>query len=261
MKSIISKKYYPFALILAALLTAIFSTSIVAEPPMWADSLADELDQVDAAGTTIYMLTRQHGSVRGLGYALIVHGAGQHPDWQTLIRPLRQKLPDYGWSTVSVEMPDSTNDNGNPDYPALISTSAAHFEAALNHLKSVGAERIVVIGYGMGARLAVNWVSQATPPEVKAIIMISMKDGEAQSGLDSNMDMVKLNIPILDIIADNDNPSVVEASKERLRYRLQLPQYRQLLIYAADQYYSQQEEELIKRIRGWLKQTFEKKDN
>lgn len=261
MNSNISKKYKLPALIAAGFITALLTAGVQAEPPPWADTLADELDQVDAAGNTIYLLTRQQGTARAAGHVLIVHDSGQHPDWQTLIRPLRLRLPDYGWSSVSVEMPEPVSENGNMDYPALLTTSRAYFDAVYNHLKSIGAERVVVIGYGMGARLAVNWVNQSSPPEVKAMILISMKDGDAKSGLDSNMDMVNLTIPILDVIAENDRPEVIEAGEERLRYRLRLPQYRQLVIYAADQYYSQQEEELIKRIRGWLKQTFDKKDN
>lgn len=259
MKSPVAKKHNLIHLLLTALLAAIFSQHIRAEPPLWAETLTDELDQVDAGGNNISLLTRQQGYARGLGHVLIVHGVGQHPDWHALIRPMRQKLPDYGWTSVSVEMPEMVKEDGNIDHPALLAASTAHFEAALTHMKSIGAERIVVIGYGMGARLAVNWINKTTPPAVKAIVLISMEDGSEKSGLDSNMDTVSLNLPMLDILAENDKVQALEAGAERLRYRLRLPQYRQLVIYAADQYYSQMEDELIKRIRGWLKLTFEKK--
>ncbi len=43
---------------------------------------------------------------RTLGAVLFVHGAGQTPDWPGTIDLLRTTLPDFGWATLSVSMPD-----------------------------------------------------------------------------------------------------------------------------------------------------------
>ena len=40
------------------------------------------------------------------GAVLLLHDLEQHADWPYLIRPLRQALPDAGWFTLSLNLPD-----------------------------------------------------------------------------------------------------------------------------------------------------------
>ncbi len=42
-----------------------------------------------------------------MGAVLIVHDLGQHPDWPHVVRPLRQGLPDQGWHTLSIMLPEA----------------------------------------------------------------------------------------------------------------------------------------------------------
>lgn len=42
------------------------------------------------------------------GAILLIHDKEQHADWPQVIRPLRQKLPEFGWYTLSVSLPDDT---------------------------------------------------------------------------------------------------------------------------------------------------------
>jgi len=39
------------------------------------------------------------------GQVLMLPGDGQHPDWPLGIAPLRQVLPEYGWTTLSISLP------------------------------------------------------------------------------------------------------------------------------------------------------------
>lgn len=39
------------------------------------------------------------------GAALILHDQGQHLLWPALVAPLQQSLPDYGWATLTIELP------------------------------------------------------------------------------------------------------------------------------------------------------------
>ena len=43
------------------------------------------------------------------GAVLILHDDGQHPDWPGTVHPLRTNLPQFGWTTLSVSMPDTAN--------------------------------------------------------------------------------------------------------------------------------------------------------
>lgn len=39
------------------------------------------------------------------GGVLLLHDQGQHANWPSLIAPLREMLPDYGWTTLAIELP------------------------------------------------------------------------------------------------------------------------------------------------------------
>lgn len=53
-----------------------------------------------------YALYQPHHAAKSLGGVLLVHDVGQHGDWPRLIRPLRQGLALYGWSTLSLNLQD-----------------------------------------------------------------------------------------------------------------------------------------------------------
>ncbi len=40
------------------------------------------------------------------GVVILVPGDGESPDWPQAIGPLRRKLPDAGWQTLSLALPD-----------------------------------------------------------------------------------------------------------------------------------------------------------
>jgi hypothetical protein len=39
------------------------------------------------------------------GAVILLHGIGVHPAWPDVIEPLRMELPEYGWHTLSLQMP------------------------------------------------------------------------------------------------------------------------------------------------------------
>jgi hypothetical protein len=234
-----------------------------AEPPEWSQSanrLAPDskLEKLNAAGKTFHALQLEPGTADNTGHILLLHDARQHPDWPQVIRPLRLALPKFGWTTFSIELPDAEQQVSDKHYAELLDQATAHILAAQGQLQDMGARRIVIIAYGLGARMAVDWLSKTPQSSVSALVLISMADGESNSGIDSNQDLIKIKIPVLDIYAEHDAVKVLKAADERRRQRGRMAEYRQLEIFAADQYYSRQEDELIKRIRGWLKRTIGK---
>ncbi len=40
------------------------------------------------------------------GAILIIHAEGEHPSWPQTTKPLHDSLPDYGWATMAVNLPD-----------------------------------------------------------------------------------------------------------------------------------------------------------
>lgn len=43
------------------------------------------------------------------GLVILLHGEGETADWPTAIGPLRRQLPDVGWSTLSLSLPEAPN--------------------------------------------------------------------------------------------------------------------------------------------------------
>ncbi len=50
------------------------------------------------------LLTERSGNPQG--GVLILHDQGQHGHWPDNVAPLREYLPDYGWTTLSISLPD-----------------------------------------------------------------------------------------------------------------------------------------------------------
>jgi hypothetical protein len=48
----------------------------------------------------------QESSGRPQGAALILHDNGQHLLWPRVIAPLQEQLPEYGWATLSIDLPE-----------------------------------------------------------------------------------------------------------------------------------------------------------
>lgn len=65
---------------------------------------------------------------------IVVHGIGVHPDWG-LVSALRQRLPDLGYTTLSVQMPVLKADAKGEDYPPTFPEAAPRLAQAAAFLK------------------------------------------------------------------------------------------------------------------------------
>lgn len=59
----------------------------------------------------------QESSGRPQGAALILHDNGQHLLWPRAISPLQEQLPDYGWATLTIDLPEQP---ARPQPPASV---------------------------------------------------------------------------------------------------------------------------------------------
>lgn len=62
------------------------------------------------------LLTERSGTPQG--GVLILHDQGQHGHWPDSVAPLREYLPDYGWTTLSIGLPDVPPPSGRQVSPA-----------------------------------------------------------------------------------------------------------------------------------------------
>ena len=67
---------------------------------------------------------------------VVVHGIGIHPDWG-IIGTLRQRLPDHGYTTLSIQMPILAVD-AKPEDVAHFPEAVERLQLAVAYLKSKG---------------------------------------------------------------------------------------------------------------------------
>lgn len=218
------------------------------------------------------------------GAAIILHAAGAHPDWPEVVAPLRKALPDFGWITLSVQMPVLPRTAELSDYGPLFEDVPSRLDSAIAELQSRGIQNIVIIGHGLGSIMAASYLAERDNTPVKAFIGISMGDYQyIDKHFDTTHLLAQIAMPMLDIYGSRDNSAVVNTAQLRARAAqlagLSATMNRQLNVYqksangrsaatrkagyityrrfeiaGADADFTGFEAILIKRIVGWLKQ-------
>lgn len=69
-----------------------------------------EQQQLQTGGDTFLALWKPANTGDPKGAVIIIPGAGETADWPQVIGPLRKKLPDVEWSSLSITLPDLQSD-------------------------------------------------------------------------------------------------------------------------------------------------------
>jgi hypothetical protein len=92
-----------------------------------------EQQQLQAGDERFLALWKPANADEAKGAVVIVPGADESADWPNAVGPLRRKLPDAGWSSLSVSLPDAYNDGvfaRSADAPATDDKAAADKDKA-----------------------------------------------------------------------------------------------------------------------------------
>ena len=73
-----------------------------------------EQQQLQAGSDSFLALWKPANSGEPEGVVIIVPGAGENADWPQAIGPLRRKLPDANWGSLSLSLPDMSMDTLPP---------------------------------------------------------------------------------------------------------------------------------------------------
>lgn len=69
-----------------------------------------EQQQLQAGDESFLALWKPANTDSPKGAVIVIPGAGENADWPNAVGPLRRKLPDVGWSSLSLTMPDALED-------------------------------------------------------------------------------------------------------------------------------------------------------
>lgn len=243
-----------------SLFYALSHASDTAKEKRWAEQIVDSVmvgdpEWLKVGKSKILSLYTEHSAEKAQGAAIVIHGVGVHPNWDQIIRPIRSQLPEYGWSTLSIQMPVLVNDAKYSEYAKLFNEVGPRINAAVKFLKAKGISNIVIIGHSLGATMAAYYLRDKPAKSVKALIAIgstgsTFKDKE--KNYFKSLETIKL--PILDIFGAIDLPEVMEGAEQKkaLARKFGNTKYTQIKVAGANHFFNNKEDVLIKRVRGWL---------
>lgn len=284
--TVMLEKSWIFLFLWMTLVTNVFAIDADREK-FWDEEVRNRIkigkaESIQAGDHKFLSIFTQESSNFPQGGILLLHDHGGHPDWPELIQPLRTQLPDFGWSTLAMQMPVPKESTPALEYELLFKEASKRIIAGVSYLQTKGIRNIVLIGHGLGASMGAYHLSTTNTKDIKAYIGIGMSMLETKPELEITQLMEKIRIPILDIYGMSDRPEVTQSAPDRIRsakrgatvafnkkdvemltqsIRANRPNsktagfvsFRQIKIEGANHFFNHQEDDLIKRIRGWLK--------
>lgn len=233
--------------------------SDAAKEKRWADQVVDSILVGDAlwlevSGQKILSIYTENATAKARGAAIILHGKGVHPNWADVIHPLRTQLPDYGWHTLSVQMPILANEATNKEYAPLFDEAAPRINAAIATLKSKGINNIVLIAHSIGAAMSTYYLANNPKSGVLALVGIGMGGKREDPRMDNTVHLQKITIPTLDLYGSQDLDDVLSSAKKRASAarKADNKNYHQRKIEGANHFFRSMDDTLVKQVRGWL---------
>mgnify|MGYP006184544053 FL=1 len=256
-----------------------------------------EQQQLQAGSDSFLALWKPANTAEPEGVVIIVPGSGESADWPQAIGPLRRKLPDANWGSLSLSLPDvsvdtlpprvmeapnatvdtSSKEASTADKPIEQAASAeaegtdpavvpgadeqdktdasrifARIDAAVAFAQTQSARSVVLLGHGTGAWWAARYLSEKQPSQVQKFVMVA-----AQTPTGRHPDVQQLapglKLPTADVFYQDTDPSRKNAlARAQAAKRLKNDGYKQVSLKALPGNSAAEQEQLYRRIRGWL---------
>jgi pimeloyl-ACP methyl ester carboxylesterase len=208
--------------------------------------------ELSVGGRTVQALWLPQSAPKGRGALLLLHDFGAHADWPGVVAPLRRALPPQGWSTLSVQLPLPGTGVPAAQREAWLDQAAPRIDAALEFLKGEGQANVVLVGHGLGAVAALDWLT-AHPEQARGAVLISLPHLRgAGPRLATGELLGKATFPVLDLYGGADLDEVTTTASLRRTGAGHGGNYLQLALPGADHFFTAQGALLSSRIRGWL---------
>jgi pimeloyl-ACP methyl ester carboxylesterase len=253
---------------------------------------AGEQQQLSAGDEHFLALWQPANKGKAQGVVILLPGAGETADWPQAIGPLRRKLPDAGWHTLSLTLPDplshtTSTVNASPaaaepagaeptpaaDSPASSApTSAsdsspasasespeqyservlARLQAAIELAQQQKPDSIVLLGHGTGAYWAARYLSEHNSSSIQNLILVAPELPEQFSPALHEL-VPKLRLAVGDFYYRSQEAERTAALQRRQASKQQAsPSYIQIAMAALPGNPAIEQEQLYRRIRGWL---------
>lgn len=196
------------------------------------------------------------------GGVILLHGLLQNPDFPYVMRPLRTAMTEAGYEVLAVQMPVPPMDGRgnifprlNLIYKQLYASAKARLDAAKQFFADKNNENLVIVAYGLGANLAVSYLTDQPSSEFRSLATISLNHYKPDNFIDT---LEKLKMPTIDIYASQDIQPVVKGASQRMSAISKSAGHLkalQIRIEGSDRYYRGSQDELVSIILEWLRKT------
>ncbi|RLA03529.1 MAG: DUF3530 domain-containing protein [Gammaproteobacteria bacterium] len=213
---------------------------------------------IDAQGKKFLTLYTETEQVDSLGAVIILHPMDGHADQQKIINPLRTYLPAHHWATLSVQLPVLGLEASEREYYQLIDDARVRIQESLEFLLDKKVKNIVLIGYGLGGMMAIDFVNESPDSdEIDALVTISLSVPESDHKHVQVIDFIgNIKQPFLDIFAEFDLPVVTDSARKRRLAGNENLLYRQIRMEGEGHLFQHDEGLLVKRVYSWINRTF-----
>jgi dienelactone hydrolase len=179
---------------------------------------------------------------------ILCHGRGQHPTWK-VVEPLRKGIHEkLGYHTLSLQMPAGKKQW--EAYAADFPRARSEIEAGIAFLRNEKkVERIYLMGHSMGSRMATSYLANNPKAPIAGFVGVGIRNGGGEP-LDSNANLRRVTIPVVDIYGDGGDG--VDLKQAKARSDMVSDRYTQVLIPGASHTFDGHEGEMLKAVVDWL---------
>ncbi|MGB0940766.1 MAG: DUF3530 family protein [Marinomonas sp.] len=235
---------------------------------------ANEIENLSFQGDPFLALHKAAQTNDPQGCIILLHGNNEHPDWPNVISPVRSELTKSSWCTISIEVPDSLKkealsftpqeESEQTEDKTLLTHEEVVFgriDASIDFANEKGISNISLLGYGTSATYALKYsaskqlntgalilISASVPNQLAYFPFAELLKGSAQ--------------PVLDYYIRPNQFDKHYAQARRiamLQRESQTPNYTQIKVTSNSQF-SIDQKQLVQRIRGFLKQNTQQRE-
>lgn len=246
-----------FILVLFLLISLPVNATDIAREKRWIEQTVDSIFDgeavfLDADGHQFLSIYTEAETVSTNGM-IVIHGTGFHPNWDQVVRPVRVKMTEHGWNTLSIQMPVLDKDAAYEDYVALYPEVPARIQAAKDYLTEQGVNYVVIVAHSQGATMASYYLAH-NDHNIAALVAIGMSAQHIEPHINSAKSLKNIDIPVLDIYGSKDFPSVLATSEQRSIGAAHNQKYTQSVIANAYHFFDDHEAQLLEALRNWLEE-------
>jgi predicted alpha/beta-hydrolase family hydrolase len=236
--------------VLAALLLApisAFGQADYAREKRWADEVTPAVVVGDAVWLELKsgrkFLAIWTPSPKASAGIILVHGRGAHPDAR-VVNPLRSRLAEQGYATLSVQMPVLAAEILSDQYTPLFPEATERLQAAVAFLRGKGTKRVAIVSHSLGSRMANHFFNEAGEARVDAWVSIGILGEYIEPGT--------FKTPVLDLYGERDFPDVLDNSARRAAALRQVRGSGQVQVAGADHFFTGVEDEMVRQVKLFL---------